>query len=209
MKLLEDLKWRYATKKFDHNIEVSPEEIDVIKQSIQLAATSYGLQLFKVIDVKNKSIREKLLPASWNQKQVIEASHLFVFCNYIDVEDINIDAYMKLKAEIQSLKIEDLKGYAGFIKDTLSAISQEKKQVWMAKQTYIALANAMTACAALKIDSTPMEGFSPKSYSDILNLESKGLQASLVLAVGYRSEEDKTQYSKKVRKPIKDLFETI
>ena len=140
---------------------MSPEEIDVIKQSIQLAATSYGLQLFKVIDVKNKSIREKLLPASWNQKQVIEASHLFVFCNYIDVEDINIDAYMKLKAEIQSLKIEDLKGYAGFIKDTLSAISQEKKQVWMAKQTYIALANAMTACAALKIDSTPMEGFSP------------------------------------------------
>ena len=209
MKLLEDLKWRYATKKFDHNIEVSPEEIDVIKQSIQLAATSYGLQLFKVIDVKNKSIREKLLPASWNQKQVIEASHLFVFCNYMDVEDINIDAYMKLKAEIQSLKIEDLKGYAGFIKDTLSAISQEKKQVWMAKQTYIALANAMTACAALKIDSTPMEGFSPKSYSDILNLESKGLQASLVLAIGYRSEEDKTQYSKKVRKPIKDLFETI
>ena len=79
----------------------------------------------------------------------------------------------------------------------------------MAKQTYIALANAMTACAALKIDSTPMEGFSPKSYSDILNLESKGLQASLVLAIGYRSEEDKTQYSKKVRKPIKDLFETI
>lgn len=209
MKLLEDLKWRYATKKFDHNIEVSPEEIDVIKQSIQLAATSYGLQLFKVIDVKNKSIREKLLPASWNQKQVIEASHLFVFCNYIDVEDINIDAYMRLKAEIQSLKIDDLKGYAGFIKDTLSAISQEKKQVWMAKQTYIALANAMTACAALKIDSTPMEGFSPKSYSDILNLESKGLQASLVLAIGYRSEEDKTQYSKKVRKPIKDLFETI
>lgn len=209
MKLLEDLRWRYATKKFDHNIEVSPEEIDVIKQSIQLAATSYGLQLFKVIDVKNKSIREKLLPASWNQKQVIEASHLFVFCNYIDVEDINIDAYMRLKAEIQSLKIDDLKGYAGFIKDTLSAISQEKKQVWMAKQTYIALANAMTACAALKIDSTPMEGFSPKSYSDILNLESKGLQASLVLAIGYRSEEDKTQYSKKVRKPIKDLFETI
>lgn len=209
MKLLEDLKWRYATKKFDHNKEVSPEEIDVIKKSIQLAATSYGLQLFKVIEVKNKSIREKLLPASWNQKQVIEASHLFVFCNYIDVEDNNIDAYMKLKAEIQSLKIEDLKGYAGFIKDTLSAISQEKKQVWMAKQTYIALTNAMTACAALKIDSTPMEGFSPKSYSDILNLESKGLQASLVLAIGYRSEEDKTQYSKKVRKPIKDLFETV
>ena len=106
MKLLEDLKWRYATKKFDHNIEVSPEEIDVIKQSIQLAATSYGLQLFKVIEVKNKSIREKLLPASWNQKQVIEASHLFVFCNYIDVEDINIDAYMKLKAEIQSLRVQ-------------------------------------------------------------------------------------------------------
>lgn len=128
---------------------------------------------------------------------------MFVFCNYIDAEDINVDAYMQLKADIQGLKIEDLKGYADFIKETLSAISIEKKQVWMAKQTYIALTNAMTACAALKIDSNPMEGFSPKPYSDILNLESKGLQASVVLAIGYRSEEDKTQYSKKVRKPIK------
>jgi len=209
MKLLEDLKWRYATKKFDHKKEVGTEEINIIKQSIQLAATSYGLQLFKVIEVKDKAIRQKLLPASWNQKQVTEASHLFVFCNYVDVEDINVDAYMQLKADIQGLKIEDLKGYADFIKETLSAISIEKKQVWMAKQTYIALTNAMTACAALKIDSTPMEGFSPKSYSDILNLESKGLQASVVLAIGYRSEEDKTQYSKKVRKPIKELFETI
>lgn len=209
MKLLEDLKWRYATKKFDHKKEVGTEEINIIKQSIQLAATSYGLQLFKVIEVKDKAIRQKLLPASWNQKQVTEASHLFVFCNYVDVEDINVDAYMQLKADIQGLKIEDLKGYANFIKETLSAISIEKKQVWMAKQTYIALTNAMTACAALKIDSTPMEGFSPKSYSDILNLESKGLQASVVLAIGYRSEEDKTQYSKKVRKPIKELFETI
>ena len=209
MKLLEDLKWRYATKKFDHKKEVGTEEINIIKQSIQLAATSYGLQLFKVIEVKDKAIRQKLLPATWNQKQVTEASHLFVFCNYIDVEDINIDAYMQLKADIQGLKIEDLKGYADFIKETLSAISIEKKQVWMAKQTYIALTNAMTACAALKIDSTPMEGFSPKSYSDILNLESKGLQASVALAIGYRSEEDKTQYSKKVRKPIKELFETI
>ena len=209
MKLLEDLKWRYATKKFDHKKEVGTEEINIIKQSIQLAATSYGLQLFKVIEVKDKAIRQKLLPASWNQKQVTEASHLFVFCNYVDVEDINVDAYMQLKADIQGLKIEDLKGYADFIKETLSAISIEKKQVWMAKQTYIALTNAMTACAALKIDSTPMEGFSPKSYSDILNLESKGLQASIVLAIGYRSEEDKTQYSKKVRKPIKELFETI
>ena len=209
MKLLEDLKWRYATKKFDHKKEVGTEEINIIKQSIQLAATSYGLQLFKVIEVKDKAIRQKLLPASWNQKQVTEASHLFVFCNYVDVEDINVDAYMQLKADIQGLKIEDLKGYADFIKETLSAISIEKKQVWMAKQTYIALTNAMTACAVLKIDSTPMEGFSPKSYSDILNLESKGLQASVVLAIGYRSEEDKTQYSKKVRKPIKELFETI
>lgn len=209
MELLENMKWRYATKKFDANKIVSDENIAKIKESIQLAATSYGLQLFKVIDVKDQATREKLLPASWNQAQITEASHLFVFCNYSDTKDEHIDAYMQLKADTQGLDVEALKGYGDFVKGALSAKPLADKQIWMAKQTYIALANALQACADLKIDSTPMEGFDPKAYNEILGLEAKGLQSAVVLAIGYRSEEDATQHGKKVRKSIEDLFETV
>ncbi len=48
MQLIENLKWRYATKKFDTTKKVSQQNIDYIKEAVQLSATSYGLQPFKV-----------------------------------------------------------------------------------------------------------------------------------------------------------------
>ena len=209
MELLENMKWRYATKKFNAGKKVREEDINKIKESIQLAATSYGLQLFKVIDVKDESLREQLKPASWGQSQITDASHLFVFCNYSAAKDEHVDQYMNLKATTQGIDIENLKGYGDFVKGALAKKPQTDQQIWMAKQTYIALSNAMMACADLKIDSTPMEGFDPAAYNEILGLDNKGLQAAVVLTIGYRSEEDPTLNQKKVRKSIEDLFETV
>ena len=69
------------------------------------------------------------------------------------------------------------------------------------------LGNALTACAELNIDSTPMEGFEPEEVNKLLGLNDKGLNACVILAIGYRSLDDKTQYSKKIRKPINTMFE--
>lgn len=209
MNLIENLKWRYATKKYNSSKTVSPEDLNQIKEAIQLTATSYGLQLFKVLDVEDKALREKLQPASWGQPQITEASHLLVFCGYADVKDEHIDEYMEVKAEIQNLDINTLSGYGDFVKGKMSEFPLEFKQVWTAKQTYIALGNAMSACAELKIDSTPMEGFDPAAYDEILGLSAKGLKADVVLTIGYRSDEDKSQHALKVRKPMSSLFESI
>jgi nitroreductase len=209
MNLIENLKWRYATKKYNSSKTVSPEDLNQIKEAIQLTATSYGLQLFKVLDVEDKALREKLQPASWGQPQITEASHLFVFCGYADVKDEHIDEFMEVKAGIQNLDINTLSGYGGFVKGKMSEFPLEFKQVWTAKQTYIALGNAMSACAELKIDSTPMEGFDPAAYDEILGLSAKGLKADVVLTIGYRSDEDKSQHALKVRKPMTSLFERI
>ena len=83
------------------------------------------------------------------------------------------------------------------------------KSVWTSKQTYLALANLMNAAAELKIDVTPMEGFEPEKYNEILGLNEMGLNASLVATIGYRHEEDQTQYFAKVRKSNTELFTTI
>lgn len=209
MQLIENLNWRYATKKYDTSKEVSEENILKIKEAIRLSATSYGLQLFKVLDIKDQEIREKLRPASWGQPQITDASHLFVFCGYADVKNEHIDEYVQLKTNIQDLESNALEGYGNFIKGKMKDLSISDKQAWMAKQSYIALSNALTACAELRIDSTPIEGFEPEAYEKILGLEEKGLKASVVLAIGYRSTEDANQFGKKVRKPLQSLFEEI
>ena len=209
MSLLENLKWRYATKQYDSSKKVSTEDLKIIQEAIQLSASSYGLQLYKILNIESPEIREKLKEASWGQTQITDASNLFVFCNYDDVTDDHIDEYLNLNANTQGIDVATLSGYGDFMKSKVTVLPTEIKQAWTAKQTYIALANALAACAELKIDSTPMEGFDPEAYGTILGLKEKGLKASVVLAVGYRNDEDTTQHYKKVRKSIESLFESI
>ena len=206
---IENQKWRYATKKFDASKKVSASDLETLKEAIQLSTSSYGLQLYKVFIIENPEVRSQLQPASWGQSQIIEASHLFVFANIVDVQENHIDAYVQNFANTRGLTVEDLKGYSDFMKSKIVPLPVEQKAVWTSKQTYLALGNLLNAAAELKIDVTPMEGFEPEKYNEILGLDKLGLNASLVAAIGYRHEEDATQHYAKVRKPIEELFETI
>ena len=206
---IENQKWRYATKKFDASKKVSASDLETLKEAIQLSTSSYGLQLYKVFIIENPEVRAQLQPASWGQSQIIEASHLFVFANIVDVQDQHIDAYVQNFANTRGLTVEDLKGYSDFMKSKIVPLPVEQKAVWTSKQTYLALGNLLNAAAELKIDVTPMEGFEPEKYNEILGLNALGLNASLVAAVGYRHEEDATQHYVKVRKPKQELFITI
>ena len=209
MSLIEHLEWRYATKKFDSTLKISQAQIEQLKKCIQLSATSYGLQAFKVLIITDDAIRQQLKAASWNQSQIVEASHLLVFCSNKVVSDEQIDQFIQLKSKVQQIPLSNLGGYGTFMKGKLGALTAQEVNTWTAKQTYIALSNLMMACAALKIDTCPMEGFEPAQYDEILGLADKNLTAAVVAAIGYRSEEDKTQFLPKVRKPMEELFVEI
>ncbi len=209
MNLIKNLNWRYATKRFDTEKKLNPADLELLKESIRLSASSYGLQLYKVFIVENEKTKLLLKDVSWGQPQITEASHIFVFCNYTTVSEKNIDEYLQLKASVQNLKIDDLKGYGDFMKNTLLGLTDEQMNSWTAKQTYIAIGNLLAACAELKIDACPMEGFEPEKYNKILGLNDKGLNAAVIAAVGYRSTDDKTQFDAKVRKSSEVLFKTI
>lgn len=209
MELIENLKWRYATKKFDTSKKVSSDDLQKLKEAVQLSVSSYGLQLYKVLIIENSEIREQLKPVSWNQNQITDASHLFVFCNYTDATPEAIDAFIKQTAETRNLDLERLNGYGDFIKEKLNEKTPEEKTGWLKSQTYLALGNLLNACAELKIDACPMEGFEPEAYNKILGLEQQRLNAAVIAPIGYRHDEDHTIGQQKVRKPIDVLFETV
>jgi nitroreductase len=209
MNLIDNLKWRYATKKFDPSKKVSGKDIETLKEAVRLSVSSYGLQLYKVLIIKNPEIKSELKKASWDQSQITDASHLFVFCNYTMNFDYHIDNYIQLIADAQGIGTDTLKNYEETIKSSIEKKDQMGKKSWAEKQTYLALSNLLAACAELKIDACPMEGFDNQSYNQILGLDELGLNAAVIAPVGYRSSEDSTQYRKKIRKPINKLFQTI
>lgn len=209
MNIIENLEWRYATKKMDASKKVSEQDINTIKEAIRLSASSYGLQPYKVLDIRDEEIRASLKPHCWNQSQITDASHLFIFCNRTEVSPADVDSFVQLKANINGFPPEQGKAYSQFVSAKLAEKSSEEQFHWSAKQAYIALGNALTACAELRIDSTPIEGFEAEPVNSFLKLSEQGLNACVLLAIGYRSKEDATQHAKKVRKSSDDLFKEI
>ena len=203
---IQDANWRYATKKFDATKKVSAEDLATLKEAIRLSSSSYGLQPYKVLIIENPELRAQLQPVSWGQTQIVDASHLIVFANVTNIGETEIDAYFKNLTETRNIPMEALQSYADFMKSKITSLSEEARNIWTSKQTYLALGNLLNAAAELKIDVTPMEGFEPEQYNEILGLKKLGLNASLVAPIGYRHEEDATKHYVKVRKSNEELF---
>lgn len=197
--MLEALQFRYATKVFDPSRKIDPETWSVLKTSLTLTPSSFGLQPWKFIIVESPEIREKLKAASWGQGQVTDASHLIVFTARTDLSRQDIDSWIARLSEIQGTPLENLSGYAGMISSFSSNMSASEKQAWNTRQVYIALGQLMTAAAMTGIDTCPLEGISPGDYDEILGLKNSGYATAVACAVGYRSDDDKYAMAKKAR----------
>lgn len=204
MTTIDSLQWRYAVKKFDETKFLSEEKINTLKQAFNLTATSYGLQPLKLIVIKNKEIQQQLVEHSWNQAQVVQASHLLVLCIPTVYKEKAADEYFDLIKKIRNTPDEILNPFREYLTNDLNSKSQEELFLWNKNQAYIALGNLLTVCAIEAIDSCPMEGFKADQYDDILELKKQNLSSILVLPVGYRAEDDYMKDLKKVRKDIKD-----
>ncbi len=207
--VLEHRTWRYATKKYNAEKKISARDLDTLIEATRLSAASYGIQPYHIFVITDPKIRQRLREVSWGQSQITDASHLIVFAHAHDFGDELVDDFVGNLSRTRNIPMEGLKDYSDFMKSKLVTLPRESKGDWAARQTYIALSNMMQAAAELKIDSSPMEGFEPESYDEILGLSDKKLTASVVLAVGYRSEEDQTQFLPKVRKSKEELFTLI
>ena len=203
---IENASWRYATKKFDTTKKVSQNDLETLKNAVSLTATSYGLEPYKVLIIENQDIKNQLVEASWGQQIVADASHLIVFANILDFGSDQMNAYFANLTATRNIPMEAVQGYSDFMQSSINALPLEVRNVWTAKQTYLALGNLLNAAAELKIDATPMEGIVPAKYNEILGLNALGLNAVLACPIGYRHADDATQYYAKVRKATQDLF---
>jgi len=204
--IISAANWRYATKKFDATKKISDQDFATLKEAIRLTASSFGLQPYKILIIENPELRAQLQPAAWGQSQIADASHLIVFANITNFNEKEIDAYFKNLTETRAIPMESVQGYADFMKSKVLPLPLETRNNWTAKQAYIALGNLLNGAAELKIDTTPIEGFDPAQFNEILGLDKLGLNATVVAAIGYRHDDDATQYNAKVRKSNEELF---
>jgi nitroreductase len=151
-----------------------------------MAPTSFGLQPFRVYHVTDAVLRKTIQAAAYGQPQVVDASHLFVFCSRTDIAN-RIDEYLDIVASGDGEAKEELALMRQMLTGATASRSPEQLAAWTARQAYIALGFGLAACAELAIDSCPMEGFDAAKVGEILGVPAT--ETVLVfLAIGYRAE---------------------
>ena len=210
MSFLTQLDWRFATKKFDATKKVSDTDLAKIIEAVRKAPTSLGMQTLHVYVITNPEVRAKLLPVSYGQTQVTDASALLVFCVRTDVSSradqvINTMLGATPEAPASEEAKASVKAYSDMMHGSVDKLTPEQVFGWTARQAYIALGFGLAAAAELQIDSCPMEGFNNQAVDEILALPAH-LKSVAFLAVGYRAEEPAHP---KFRFPESELFTKI
>ncbi|UOU99079.1 NAD(P)H-dependent oxidoreductase [Chryseobacterium daecheongense] len=208
MNYLEALSRRYSVKKF--NKEIIPQEtLHNILESGKLAASSLGLQPYKIVVVESEEMKQKLIPAFYNPSQISTCSHLIVIISKKIIEEHYISGYFNHISEVREISLESLDLFKNSINQHINKKTSDEIFNWAEKQSYIVLANLMYAAAIENIDTCPMEGFRQEVIEELLNINPETEKVTVTLALGYRSEEDHFQHMKKVRKPNEKLFKFI
>jgi len=206
MSLLENLNWRYATKKYDPTKKVAQADVDKIVEAARLAPTSSGLQQFRVIVVSNQELKEKMVPIAWGQEIMADASHVLVFAAWDRYTEERIDTIYNRTTDERGLPRGRFGSYTDKLKAAYLPQTEEENFVHTARQAYIGFALAIAQAAELKVDCTPVEGFTPEELDELLGLKEKGLKSVTMLPIGYRdSSGDWLASMKKVRNPKEEF----
>lgn len=183
--LLEQLNWRYATKKMDPTKSVPQEKVDTIIEAIRLSPTSSGTQPFELLVVTNPELRNEICKAASDQSPITDGSHVLVFAAWDNYTEARIDEVANLNVEKRG-DLPLIGQYYGNLKANYVPRDAEVNYAHAARQAYIALGIAMVAAAEQEVDCTPMEGFDPSKVDEILGLKERGLRSVVLLPLGYR-----------------------
>jgi nitroreductase len=208
--LLNALNWRYATKVFDSGRKIPADVWQTLEHALALSPSSYGLQPYRFLVINDPAKRAELLPHSWNQKQVVDASHYIVFTARTRMTEADVENLIARTTDVRKIPASSLNFYRDMmLGDLVKGPRSQFAHEWATRQAYIALGNLMTCAAVLGVDACPMEGFVPAEYDRVIGLGDSGYASVVCCALGYRAASDKYAGLAKVRFEIKDLVRYV
>lgn len=211
MDLHQIIHQRYATKKYNPNKKIPADQVEQLVELLQYSPTSINSQPYHFLITGTPTGKKRIAAsmALFNHDKVINSSHSVVICSKTSIDRAYVKktiekAYHDGRLDSAEQVEKQLDQYMGFI-DMHNSIEKSAEK-WMEKQCYIALGNILLGAAALGIDTTPIEGFDSTILDKEFNLTEQGYTSLVVVALGYRADDDTFSKLPKSRLSKEDLF---
>ena len=214
MDLLNVSKTRYTTKAYDPIRKIPKEQVARLLEILRLTPSSINIQPWHFFIADNQAAKERIAKAlvgkyAYNAPKVLDSSHTILFCTKADISEQHLDNLLTQDDISGRFKDEKAKqgqkesrsGYVNYYRNEKGDI-----QRWAENQTFIALGQILLAAGIEGIDATPIGGFDEQIINDELQLTKKGLVPSVLLTLGYRSENDFNAQLPKSRLDKEQIF---
>ncbi len=181
MNTFEAIKARRAIKHFDPNHELSKEEEKQLFELAMDSPTSYNIQHWRFVSVKDKELRGKIREASFDQAQVTDASLLIILCGDLKAWEKDPSRYWKnAPKEVQDFIIPSIGQFYG--NNDQAQRDEAIRSCGIAAQTLMLTAKSMG------YDSCPMVGFDPGKVGELIKLPEDHMVVMFVV-VGKKTQD--------------------
>lgn len=195
MNITDIVRTRYTSKAYNATRGLTDEQREQILELLHLCPSSVNSQPWHFFAVESAEAKARILPAfgEANAAKVKDAALVIVFTIRTEMDENHLHALLEKEQQDGRFSSEDARkgqdaGRRYFV--NLNSHSVEQQRNWMSRQAYLSLGFLLFGTAAMGLDATPIEGFTPQTMDEILDLPAQGLQSVVVAAIGHRSEQD-------------------
>ncbi|MDD5406392.1 MAG: NAD(P)H-dependent oxidoreductase [Sulfurovaceae bacterium] len=199
--LLEVLHFRHACKLFDNDKKISKENLNFILESARLAPSSFGMEHWRFIVIKNQELKKILKPFCWDQAQITTCDALIAIVAKHKL--VSTPSYYEAMFARKGIDADATQAYIKKYANYIHVLPSIK--AWSEKQCYIAASNIMNYSAMIGIDSCPIEGFERENVEKVLGIDDSKESMPLFVALGYRTNLQTPKH----RLPLDEIVEIV
>ena len=186
--LLESIKERRSINFFEQNREIPEEKIRELLSLANLAPSSFNLQPWRVIVVRDKDRKRTLRACAMNQPKVEEASIVLIIIADPDGVELNRERMLQHWLELGYLNSEEQKDP---LRPMMDQLYKEKdsftRKIFAVKNASLFAMNLMNAARGFGLETHPMDGFDEACVKKEFGIPDDKI-IPMLIAIGYLKE---------------------
>jgi len=177
MDTLTAIEERRSVKHYDTSFEMPAEDVERLLDLALLSPTSFNIQNWRFVLVRDPEQRKALRAAAWDQDQVTGAQLLFVLCGDVKAWAKQAERYWRnAPPEVQQSLVPMI---GQFYENAGEQVQRDE----VMRSCGIAAQTLMLAAKAMGYDSGPMIGFDAEQVAKIIQLPTDHV-IGMMLVVG-------------------------
>ncbi len=203
MDIIQAIKERRSINFFETKKTIPNEKLSELLEIANLSPSSFNLQPWKVVIVRDSGKKKILRECAFNQSKVEDASAILIIIADPKAVEDNLGKVLDSWQELGYMKQEMRKGYIEMAKDLYGSEDSIKRKIFAVKNTALFAMNLMLAAKGLGLDTHPMDGFDEDCIKKEFNIPYDKI-IPMLIAVGYLNS-DVTLLPRAFRRKLNDF----